>query len=401
MFREIARQGGISAAANTEHLSQPAVTQALDKLEAQLGVALIERRRGNMAPTEIGGTYLKRVVQALDHLNAGARDAVRLGTRQSGGARRGFAEFDRLITAAQLRVLVAMSDARNFSIAARNTGISQPTIHRSARNLEKLSGLTLFTKSPEGISLTLAAQALAQRAKLALVELRQGSDEIGKFLGRDSTHIVVGAMPLARTQILPTAIDGFVKSTDRVQIRVIEGPYSELLSGLRTGNLDMLIGALRNPPPVDDVIEESLFDDPLAIVAGASHPLAKRTAVTLDDTLAYPWVAPPRETPAGSYLYETLRIGDRPRTPVRVVSSSLILLRGLLVSGDYITIISLHQVAQELRDGLVVPLAVDLRNNSRAIGLTVRRDWRPTQTQARFLDLLREASKNRVDRLPA
>ena len=164
---------------------------------------------------------------------------------------------------------------------------------------------------------------LAQRTKLALAELQQGFDEVDDFLGRDSTHIVVGALPLVRTFVLPAAIDRMVRNSGRVQIRAVDGRYAELLHGVRHGDIDFLIGALRDPAPVDDIVQEPLFDDPLAIVAGTKHPLAGRDEVTIDDVLAYPWVAPPKNTPAGSYLYDTLRIQDLPSTPVRVVSSSL------------------------------------------------------------------------------
>jgi LysR family transcriptional regulator of gallate degradation len=161
---------------------------------------------------------------------------------------------------------------------------------------------------------------------------------------------------------------------------------------VRQGDLDFLIGALRDPPPVDDIVQEPLFDDPLALVAGTEAPAGGARTVTIDDVLAYPWVAPPKNTPAGSYLYDTLRIQDCRNTPVRVVSSSLVLLRGLLMMGDYITIISLNQIRHEYEQGVLVPLPIELADSARAIGLTYRRDWRPTKTQQQFLSYLREVS---------
>ncbi|MCB1409796.1 MAG: LysR family transcriptional regulator, partial [Rhodobacteraceae bacterium] len=91
----------------------------------------------------------------------------------------------------------------------------------------------------------------------------------------------------------------------------------------------------------------------------------------------------------GSYLFETLRIDQQPRTPVRVVASSLVFLRGLLAQGDYVSIISRHQIETEIRDGHIAPLDIALTGGTRHIGLTYRSSWRPTATQARFLDLLR------------
>ena len=155
VFREVAHCHSVSMAAERAHLSQPAVTQAIAKLEEDLSVPLFERRRDGMFVTEVGAQFLERVGRALDHLQAGAREAARTGSRQKG---RGFADFDRLLTAAQLRALVAVSEANNFSMAARSIGISQPSIHRAARNLERLSGVKLFSSAHEGISLTPAAR---------------------------------------------------------------------------------------------------------------------------------------------------------------------------------------------------------------------------------------------------
>jgi DNA-binding transcriptional LysR family regulator len=135
-----------------------------------------------------------------------------------------------------------------------------------------------------------------------------------------------------------------------------------------------------------------LFHDELVVIAHPSHPLAARPALTLEETLAYPWVAPPKDTPAGAYLFDELRIGERERTPVRVVSSSLALLRGILARGPYLSIISRHQIAVEVADGHVAPLPIPLKAPHRPIGLTFRVGWRPTATQAQFIDYLRRFS---------
>ena len=181
-----------------------------------------------------------------------------------------------------------------------------------------------------------------------------------------------------------------IQASPGTQIRVEGGRYDDMLRALREGDMDCIIGALRDPAPADDIVQERLFDDALAIVAHPGHPLAERRNLTLEDTLAYPWIAPPKTAPAGQYLFETLRIHERPETPVRVVSSSLVMLRGLLAEGPYVSIISRHQIAVEERLGLIAPLDIPLSGDRRPIGLTTRAGWQPTQTQARFLALLHE-----------
>lgn len=387
VFLETARTGSVTAAAERCLLSQPAATQAIARLEADLGAPLLVRRTRRFTPTDCGALFQRRVEAALDHLQSGARAALRLRNGADGGR----AGFDRLVTAAQLRTLIAVANSGSFTVAARDLGLSQPTVHRAARSLEDAAGVPFFRATAAGVELTAAAQAVTLGAKLAQAEIRQGIEEIGRALGDDRGTFSLGSLPLARTTIVPRATHALISETQGVQVRVIDGRYPELLRSLREGDLDCLIGALRFPPPADDVTQERLFDDHLAIVTHPSHPLAGRRGLTMDDTLAFPWVAPPKNTPAGTYLFETLRIDQRPRTPVRVVSSSLVMLRGILAEGPYVSIISRHQISTEIADGHMTALDIPLSGDARAIGLTWRSNWRPTATQARFLTLLRAA----------
>ncbi len=389
-FTEVARQNGISAAAERVHLSQPAVTQAIAGLERKLDLKLFDRRADGMFLSSPGQAFLERVERMFQTLNQGAAQACRIGGRRDSQP---VADFQNRATASQLRALIAIWETGNFSMAARDIGISQPSIHRAARDLEKLSGMAFFTATRKGIELTAPAELFARAVKLAAAELQQGYDEISQRKGRDSTRITVGSMPLSRSSILPTALHGLLADATGIQVRTVDGPYTELLRGLRHGDLDFLIGALRDPAPTDDVVQETLLHDPLAIVAGPGHPLIGRRGLSLADTLAYPWIAPLKTTPAGSYLHRTLGIAELDQTPVRIVSSSLVLVRGLLARGDYVTIMSLHQSALEREQGLMVPLDVALPDSARPIGLTYRVGWTPTPTQARFLDLIREAAK--------
>ncbi len=387
VFIEAARTGSVSAAAKRCHLSQPAATQAITGLEANLGTALLIRGRERLSLTESGGAFEPRASAALRHLRDGARAALRADSKTSR-----YPDFDRSVTAAQLRNLIAIANHGSFTVAARHLGLSQPTLHRAARSLEAIAGVPLFIARPSGIRLTPAAEALVLGAKLAHSEVRQGIEEISKALGKDKGTFVLGSLPLARTTIVPRAVHAMVSETEGVQVRVVDGRYAELLRSLREGDLDCLIGALRSPLPAEDVEQKLLFCDALAIVAHPNHPLAKRRELSLEDTLVYPWIAPPKETPAGQYLFNTLRIHERDRTPVRVVSSSMVTLRGILSQGNYISIVSRHQIAVDERLGTITALDISLKGHLREIGLTYRKNWRPTETQSLFIEYLHRFS---------
>ncbi len=374
-FVKTAELGNISHAAEAVALSQPAVTHAISNLEKSLQTPLFVRLHKGMGLTDAGRAYHRRAARALGEIALGAK---------------GGGPFEHRVTAPQLRALLSLAEARSFSLAARNLGISQPSVHRAGRDLERSISRPLFIANGQGIELTAAAENLLRHVRLAAHELQQGVAEIAALQGTDTARITIGSLPLVRTQVLPQAIHNFLQQRPFVQIATVEGAYSKLLRDLRHGQTDFLIGALRNELPELDIIQEPLFKDTLALVVRHGHPLTQTPNITLADTLEYPWVAPPKQTPAGTYLSNMLQIPMLANTPVKVVSSSLILLRGLLLAGDYMTIISTSQAQHELDTQTLVALPIELPDSARMIGLTYRKTWEPTVTQSLLLDIIRK-----------
>ncbi len=388
-FSSVAEFRSISQASREIYLSQPAITQAIAKLEKELDVQLFDRRTDGMYLTEAGELFVDRVNRMLRYFKTGADEAATHGGKRKS---KGFQNLEQLMTGVQVRALIALSEAGNFSLAARMVGISQPSLHRAARDLEHMSGVVLFEKSRRGIELTKAADSLAFYCRLAVAELEQGYDELAEWKGNDSGSIVVGTMPLARTFVLPTAINALTRERPEVQMNVVDGPYDDLLHGLRHGNIDLLIGALRDPVPVDDIMQEPIFDDPLTIVGRSGHPLGIKPDATAADLAEFAWVVPRRGTPTRDYFEKMFEgTGVYPKSVIE--SSSLILIRSLLTASDRLTIISLHQIRHEKQLGLLSPLPYEMSETKRSIGLTTRKDWRPTAMQAKFIQLLRDAGR--------
>ncbi|MCE1184970.1 MAG: LysR family transcriptional regulator [Rhodocyclales bacterium] len=386
-FCEAERQKSISRAADAVFLSQPAVTQAIAKLEKTFGVGLLERVGAGVSPTGAGSAYANRVRRALAVIESGIAEALRIGGARSLRQAR---DLLALLTTTQLRAFVAVGTTNNFTLAARLVGSSQPAVHRSTRELEAVLEVALFEKTTRGIVLTRAGQVLWQQLKLAFAELHQGMAEVKSSGGLAQGSIVVGCMPLARHFVMPDTLVQFCGQYPAVDIQFIESPYPDLLHGLRHGEIDFLVGALRYPPPVDDILQESLFASALCIVAGSQHPLARvERPLSLADLAAYPWVLPPSGTPTRD-RFERLIAGVPGGGRFGLIeSSSQILVRGLLKGSERLTLISRQQVQYEVDMGDLVILDFELGDNLREIGLTFRSDWQPTRVQLEFLELLR------------
>ena len=294
------------------------------------------------------------------------------------------------MTTTQLRALIAVTGAHNFSIASRNLGVSQSSLHRAARELESLLEIVLFEKTSIGISASKAARFLARETRLAFAEIAQGWDEINSLHNREVGRIVIGSMPLARTSLLPTAMIGFTSEHPEFKFSIVDGPYDDLLYHLRHGEIDLLIGALRFPMPSDDVVQEELFSSAIAIVARHDHALCSSGHISLEMLAASAWVVPRSGAPTRTIFESTFTDAGMAVPEKLIEASSMILIRSLLQSSDRLAFISEHQVQHELDTGALATVAYDLSHAYRPIGITVRKSWEPTSKQLSFINILRK-----------
>lgn len=361
----VVEQGSVSLAARAVNLTQPAVTQGIAKLESQLRIGLFERRPGGMTPTEAALRFKPRVDVAL---------------RLIGSSR---------VTAAQIRAFVALAQAGSYAAAAAQAGVAEPSLHRAVGDLALALGARLTERRGRGLMLTRTGLTLARRLRLALAEVRQGLEEISELRGQESGRIMVGAMPLSRARLLPLAITSFRRDFPQIDISVVEGSHAELVGPLRDGEIDLMVGALRDASIGQDLTQRPLFEDRPTIFARAGHPL--QSGWDGNALRRYPWILPPEGTPLRQ-LWQAMFAalgGTLPVVPIEC--GSVMTVRQLLVSGDYLTLLSVDQLSVELEGGLLVDIGPAPGDITRTIGLTVRSDWRPTRLQHQFMAAIERA----------
>jgi len=364
----IAELGTINAAAGAVNLTQPAITQALARIEGLLGLPLFERRHDGMAPTEAAQLLVPRITAALSHIASGN------------------------VTMARLRALLALADTGSYAGASVMTGLAVPSIHRAVNDLALGLRRDLVERRGKAVLLTEAGQALARSFRLARVELETGLSEIEALKGFETRAIAIGAMPLSRARVLPAAVTRFLRRHPKVRLSIAEGSRAELVEPLRNGALDLMIGALRDPLIEADLAQAELFDDVPAVFARAGHPLAG-TDPAPAALAAFPWTVPG----AGAPLRDSFErfFGDaglaRPEVPIE--SGSVMMIRQILIDSDFLTMLSPDQVAAEIGAGWLVRIADLPHGLSRTIGVTTRASWRPTVVQREFLADLAAAAE--------
>ncbi len=303
------------------------------------------------------------------------------------GLTRVFLRPDRLMTMTQLRAFLALAEAGSFAAAAQNAGLSQTAVHRAVNDLEQVIGSRLVERRGRGVWLNASAKRLARGIRLAIGELTALLAELGLEL--EGELIALGALPLSRPFLVPTAVARMFREQSRARFEVLEGSWRELVDPLREGRIDLIVGALR-PFDITDLHQVPLYEDRLVIAARSQHPLAGMDLPSLDTLALYPWIVAPADTPLRT-IWERMFAGKlRPQTPIEC--GSVMIIGRLLTEGDFLTLLSPDQVALQIKSGLLARVGPPLNESTRMIGFTTRRSWRPTTVQRRFIQLLTETA---------
>ena len=162
-----------------------------------------------------------------------------------------------------------------------------------------------------------------------------------------------------------------------------------MAAALRSGEIDFILGALRDAAATRDLEQEGLFDDRIAVIARAGHPLARARRLDFDRLRQAAWVLSRQGSPSRELLERFFAAAhERPPVP-RVETGDLAVLRGLLLESDMLTAISPHQLRYEIRDATLVVLDFPLERTRRRIGLTQRHGAFPSPGARALMDEIR------------
>ncbi len=178
-----------------------------------------------------------------------------------------------------LRTFLETADSGTMSRAARQLGLSQPSLTAQIQRLEQHLGAPLFARHGRGVTLTDAGKALYPRARRILDELRNTEEAVRREGADGARTLRVGAIPTVAPYVLPAALQRLrVRHvTGRVELRE---DYSAVLARLLLdGMLDVVIAAM--PYAFEHVETEVLGTDALVVAVPVSHPAARAGRITV------------------------------------------------------------------------------------------------------------------------
>ncbi|WP_322052682.1 LysR family transcriptional regulator [Paraburkholderia bannensis] len=388
-FRLVADTGSATRAAAALYRAQSAVTRSVQELETAIGEPLFERKPSGMLPTAVGRVVLDRCARIFSELEALAQWCAARQTRRRALAEGALPAW--LLNTRRLQLFVALARHRHMPSTASAFGISQPAVSSAMRVLESGSGITLFHRSPRGVQLSEEGETFLLHVRRALNELRHVPDDIAALHGNIQGAVTVGALPLGRTLILPAAIARLSAQHPGVRVVTDESAYELLVAGLRAGDVDFVLGALRENDAASGLANERLMAEDMVVLARRGHPLAQKSALNVGDLRNAQWIVSRLHSPArGLFEAQFKRLKLKPPMPT-VETADLAVIRGLLMGSDMIAALSAQQLHYEIAAGELVVLDVPLHNTRREIGLTMRADSAPSPGARALIDAIRLA----------
>jgi LysR family transcriptional regulator, hydrogen peroxide-inducible genes activator len=181
----------------------------------------------------------------------------------------------------QLRYFCAVARAGNFTRAAEEQHVAQPSLSQQIRKLEDELGAQLFDRFPRFARLTDFGKAFLPKAGEILRQVGQARTEIQEMSQAEVGSIIVGAIPTIAPYFLGPALARFARSHPAVSIRVVEEITPILLEWLHTGRVDLVVLAL--PVRRAELVSHELFREPLFAALPEGHRLAARTSLALSE----------------------------------------------------------------------------------------------------------------------
>lgn len=197
-----------------------------------------------------------------------------------------------------LRYFNHLAKVLNFTKAAEDLFVAQPTLSVAIKRMEQELGVKLFKrgKGSSRIELTESGAAYYEYVSLALNNLDTGLRVAREIQGEANSLVRVGTVYSMQGINWSQAMQAFLSKKSNPPKISIEQSYSpELIARLRKGELDVVFAARMDD--LDDLNYIYVWSQPLVLGVHKNHPLAKREIITLDDLKKYEILTYPKESP--------------------------------------------------------------------------------------------------------
>lgn len=222
----------------------------------------------------------------------------------------------------QYEYALTVAEEGSITAAAERLGLAQPSLSQQIGTLEKQVGVRLFTRTPQGMTPTVAGRAFLAEAEVAATASRRAFTAARAADGDLTGELIIAVHLGLGARQLPRALGELRRRHPHLQVTIHEEPDATDMERLvRQGTLDMLLVHEIPPGCMFDI--HTLGKESYVAVLPQGHPLLRRDKpLPLEDLAAEGWVRFRRTSKLDEYLARLL--ADRGLAPRTVGRASQI-----------------------------------------------------------------------------
>ncbi len=282
----------------------------------------------------------------------------------------------------QLRYFVAAAQRLNFTQAAAQCHIAQPSLSAQIAALEKELGTSLFHRQGRSVRLTDAGEALLGYAERLIALEEEARLGVRRVVGLEAGKLSLWTLPTPSQHLLPPLLARFRTAHPGISISVHEAvPARAIAESVQAGRADL--GVVHLPCALDGLEQRPLLTEELALIVPEAHALAG-TIPTLASLADESWVwVPEGQSPEHPIFAACLAAGFTPR--IACVSGSAGGMQALVAAGLGIAL--LPRLALSPPPGTVIVELAEPRP-TRTLALVWRSGEAPSHAATAFMALL-------------
>ncbi len=186
------------------------------------------------------------------------------------------------MTTKQIDYCIELAHTLNFSRAADNMFVSQPTFSYQIRLLEEEIGFTIFERSGKGAALTPAGAQFVSFLAGMRQDLKRAIEQGQNFSAKYRDSISISMMVRQALYFLPEAMRVFAESEPKVQIIPVFR-YENSMEAFLQNETDIVFALKEQTKQVAGIQVHDLFESRIYLIANRDDPLSEKNLIREED----------------------------------------------------------------------------------------------------------------------
>jgi DNA-binding transcriptional LysR family regulator len=182
----------------------------------------------------------------------------------------------------QVRYFLALARTLNFTKAADECHVTQPSLTRAIKKLEEELGGPLFHRERANTHLTELGRAMLPHIEQSYVAAQSARALAEAFKRGDVAVLRLGLSNAVSSHLFTEVFNGVRGSVPNFELAVEGGPESQLREAMLKGNSDLVV-LTEDGTTAERIRTWPLFNENFQMIVAASHSLAAKAPLMLQD----------------------------------------------------------------------------------------------------------------------